>query len=445
MLRWAYLVTAYIIIGLVVYFAGGKGFQPPPCCESLDTGHGGAHSNAVVNNRGWDGLLECRMIHEQADAVKPGLNEPFIDPAFGTTVLRVSDVSAEKGSSRFSHATPFNADNSYMLIQTPGSEWLLLDVPGFKTKKYVRDSSGSPLTGDVEPYWHPLDPNFLYYLRDNKFWVYDVAIGQSKVLHTFDDYIRVTGTVKGKLSREGSRIALLGFDKLSGLPSEVFIYNIREDKAGLRLKTSFAPEGISWVTVTPGGDYCIIGWGQAGFGQGQGTELYNTEMEPVRRLIDTVRPGELAYDTDNTQVYVVSGIDSAKWQNTNCILRVSIPSGQTVPVQTLECCYKVGLSGLALERKGWILVSTFRGKEQKCGRGCEDGWKLYQDEVYILKLDGTGTTRRVAHHRANYKSYEEPFITTNQDMSYVVWNSNWGGDGGHDVYIADLTREVRKQ
>lgn len=65
----------------------------------------------------------------------------------------------------------------------------------------------------------------------------------------------------------------------------------------------------------------------------------------------------------------------------------------------------------------------------------------FDNECVLVKTDGSGNVRRVAHHRAVFASYyDAPFGSLSLDGRFIIWSSNWGtGSGRYDVYIAEVT------
>jgi hypothetical protein len=65
----------------------------------------------------------------------------------------------------------------------------------------------------------------------------------------------------------------------------------------------------------------------------------------------------------------------------------------------------------------------------------------FDNECVLVKTDGSGNVRRIAHHRAIFSSYSDaPFASLSQDGRFAIWSSNWGTGGGrYDVYVAEVT------
>jgi hypothetical protein len=63
----------------------------------------------------------------------------------------------------------------------------------------------------------------------------------------------------------------------------------------------------------------------------------------------------------------------------------------------------------------------------------------FDNEIVLVRTDGSGNVRRLAHHRAVFSSYyDAPFASVSQDGNFAIWSSNWGGGGRYDVYIAEV-------
>jgi hypothetical protein len=82
-------------------------------------------------------------------------------------------------------------------------------------------------------------------------------------------------------------------------------------------------------------------------------------------------------------------------------------------------------------------------------------WLTFEDEVFSLKLDGSGEVQRIAHHHSrrfspitpdsdNSVYWAEPHATVSRNGDRVLFGSNWEQDveqeAGVDAYIIDLRK-----
>src|SRR5207253_3134368 len=111
----------------------------------------------------------------------------------GTTFTRVSDaantIGADTGqplifiASEYSTKSPFNADNSKMLLQD-FSYFSLYDAVTLQRIKAFC-CQGPIVAASSEPLWSRTDPNLFYFhpVSSNQLKTYDVATNVVKVLH----------------------------------------------------------------------------------------------------------------------------------------------------------------------------------------------------------------------------------------------------------------------
>ncbi|MCG2770179.1 MAG: hypothetical protein L6435_17665, partial [Anaerolineae bacterium] len=96
-------------------------------------------------------------------------------------------------------------------------------------------------------------------------------------------------------------------------------------------------------------------------------------------------------------------------------------------------------SGLAYERPGWALVSTYEG-------GYPDAFTWMDDQVFAVELKAGGRVVRLAHTHSAVNSnvehdyWAEPHASVNADFTRVLFTSNWGRSGTEevDMYMIEL-------
>ena len=121
----------------------------------------------------------------------PAAGATYVDPAFGTEVMRIerrlsTPDAANVGMLRsianeYSTMTPFNADNSRLLLQHH-SYFALYDGQGH----YLNDLPFE-ITASSEPRWSRHDANLLYYVTGNQLKQFDTASRTASAVHTFSD------------------------------------------------------------------------------------------------------------------------------------------------------------------------------------------------------------------------------------------------------------------
>jgi hypothetical protein len=108
-----------------------------------------------------------------------------------------------------------------------------------------------------------------------------------------------------------------------------------------------------------------------------------------------------------------------------------------------------------MDRQGWAVISTF----DYYGRltDSQSDWLAFEDEVFGLKMDGSGTVERYAHHHSRRYSpgtqdsdnsvyFSEPHATVSRTGNKILFGSNWrqqiADELSIDAYLIDLTQKI---
>lgn len=104
-----------------------------------------------------------------------------------------------------------------------------------------------------------------------------------------------------------------------------------------------------------------------------------------------------------------------------------------------------------MSRPGWVYISTFDYVERLTDSNAD--WLPFEDEVFALKMDGSGSVERYAHHHSRRYSpshadsdnsiyIAEPHATVSRSGNRILFGSNWrtviGEDFSVDAYLVDL-------
>ena len=144
-----------------------------------------------------------------APVPRPGYLEPIRDPAFGTTVVRISDQAAFASSDQFlrnayAKTEPWNADGSRLLLSYSKTGYVL-------DGKTYRLLGRVPLNSIGDAVWSNTDPDVLYRSEGNALVAVSASSGQVRPLQTFAAYSSVVvGGGEGAPSDDGRYLPLLG-------------------------------------------------------------------------------------------------------------------------------------------------------------------------------------------------------------------------------------------
>jgi hypothetical protein len=200
-------------------------------------------------------------------------------------------------------------------------------------------------------------------------------------------------------------------------------------------KRDIPPSDIDSVTISPSGNYFLAYFdncceqGHVGtHAQPCGLMLYDRNLRNGRSLLRMVGHSDLAFDAQGCEVLVYQDID------TDHISMLDLASGTVTPLWPIDFSHTaIGLhfSGRALQRPGWAVVSTHDGD------AAAHTWM--NDRVFLIELTPAGRVVRLAHTHSlvdesqEHDYWAEPHASANQDLTRVLFATNWGRSGTEQV------------
>src|SRR5262245_44830986 len=156
-------------------------------------------------------------------------------------------------TSEYSTMSPFNLDNTYLLLQ---------HVAYFG----LYDGSGTTYLGHLpfeinassEPRWSRTDPRVLYYRYNNQLKQYNVVTGFRSVVHTFSEYSSISGRGESDISEDGNHFVFVADNR------DVFVYEISTDTKGPVCVPPACPTGalsFDSLQITPNNNVTITWYG----------------------------------------------------------------------------------------------------------------------------------------------------------------------------------------
>lgn len=438
--------------GTPAYLGGDellRGTQPAISDETPGESRGSReawHVNACVGSP-FSPITSFNVL--QSPAIdEPSTRSPFQDPVFGTCMVRVtdrtSDLSAGDDSqgmkNEYARVQSFNADGSRLLAYTTDGNWYLYDA-----------SSLQPL-GQLpiwhEPRWDAVNPDLIYYTEETRLMSYDVSTGQGFVIHEFandfpgQNLAAVWTKYEGSPSMDNRYWGLMAEDQ-DWMTVAFLVYDLEADRILALRETS--PEEIDSVTISPLGNYFLAFYDNPCESMQMGSDenpcglmVYDQNFEDGRGLLRIVGHSDLALDIHRQEVLVYQDID------TDSISMLDLASGEITPLLPIDFSHSAlgfHFSGRALERPGWILVSTSNGNQPSAT------WM--DDQVFVVELLPGGRVARLAHTHSVFSEqiehdyWAEPHASTNLDLTQVVFTSNWGRTGTDqvDMYMINLPQD----
>ena len=363
---------------------------------------------------------------------KPAVGDSTIDEEFGTTIYRVTEVTATAGADAvikpmYSTVAAWNADESLLLLYNVAGGHELYDG---RTYAFMRGLDIHP--ADLEQvYWDTTDPDLLYYVEGNHFIRYHVGASQAETLTTF--------TFCSDGASGGADPMFTSFDSARvglGCGDQAFIYDIHAN-AVVAQKTN---SDDNPAQIAPSGSLAYFS------DSGRVTD----DGLNVLRTLDLAEPwghasmGRLptGEDTWNGAVY-----DDGPAGNTDLgsLVTFDLTTGKSRVIIGPKTGYPypptTHVSALAYRQPGWAVVSTV---------GNTSGAGLLDLEVLVANTV-TGTVCRAGRHRSCGKDntklqdsyWAEAHALPSPSGTRIAFASDWGNGATVDTYVIELPSFVR--
>jgi len=417
--------------------------------------------------------VTTRTLTSIPSITKPVKGVHYLDSNYATCIVRVSDHANDSNTIAnrivpdYSRRQVFNADQSQMLLLASDGFWHLYDAI---TYRHIRRVS---LQGDsVEFQWHPTDPSLLYRMPFNggrQIFLHDLSdttdntfteVANFTAVSAINGYPGVTdindiwpGATRfltgeeGAPSRDGRYWALMGMSNDFNTQYGMIVYDLQTDAIVGVYDYASDGNGVGGpnnLSMSPSGTHVVVLWnppacdGLNGRPSGAGTlntpcgtMAFNKDFTQATGIAVNGEHGDTATDINGRDVYV--GIE---YQSRGAIEIIDLQTGNLVgEIETSVWEGAVHISGRALDKPGWVVVSHYTANAASV-------W--YNQEIFLARLDTTPVIVRLAKHQSNPADYwAQPHATISRDASKVVWGSNWGGSIlDIDTYMAIIPIEA---
>jgi hypothetical protein len=352
---------------------------------------------------------------------EPAARVPYVDPAFGTRDVRITDRVADisRGDTSAglkiedSRVQSFNADGSRLLLQGTAGSWYLYNATTLLPEGRL------PFDGAVEPRWDAVRPDVIYYFDGPRMMRYDIAAQGRKTIHDFSGQFsphapaNVWTRSGGSPSQDGRYWGLMAQGAM-GKTFAFIIYDLQADQIVAR-KDITPTMGVTGVTISPLGDYFLANFeprpdGSPGTdADPAGLMVYDTNLKNGRCLASNVSYYDVALDAQGREALV--------YHNKDALSMCDLATGQSTDFLLIKA--SPYFSGRATCLPGWLLVSV-------------------NDRIFAVELkQGAGTVELACTY-----SQAEPLATVDRNFTRVLFTSNWGQS---DATAADTYMIVLRQ
>ena len=435
--------------------------SPPPTDFKLDELTAGLHETAT------------RYVEEAGTSAASMSvnNDPA--PAFGKQYLTpfntvLTPVGPDFHVNHFySQLQAFSADNKYVLLAedlpgTPSALTVVRSLPDFSLVL------SAPVGEWGNPRWHPTDYGKLVHFNPTgegelRLETTDVASGETTTLYTFpaEYQMYLKNQSFDELSRDGKWIA--GQAVGVGNWSRIFAFNLETQTLGAQIDPEalyagpctpdpqWGPVDPDWIGVSPLGNYLVVQWAAGGTGRCEGLETYDIKTGAYIGHVTSDHPhADLTVLADGkTEVFVTNELTGPTVGDTF----VNGEAAKPIDVMYPALSYRV-LPGPAegQAKVHHLYLIDWGGFEHISCRGpygvCvvtgypspENGaTDPLEDEIYMIRLDGSGVVRLAHHHSTGGDYWTQPRATMSVDGRYVLFDSDWGfNDFSSLAYLIDL-------
>lgn len=349
--------------------------------------------------------------------VPPAAGESYTDQIFGTAIKRISDAQNTTDAAdttkvltlvtqELSTVSPFNADNSRLLLQH-FSYFSLYDGLG----NFLQDLP-LEIIASSEPRWSRTDPAVFYYINGNQLKQYDVLTRNDTVVHEFEGYASISGKGGGNLSFDGDHMVLVGNNV------EVFVYQFSTDTPGPALVMNNAGDANT-LMITPDNNVLVV-WDDKGEERFNGIELFDSNMNFQRQVTTVGGKMDVARDADGSEIlfWANANESSPDPDCTNGVIKIHLEDNSRSCMVSLD--WALGMDISAPQDGDVFYISTH-------GPSPDEDWNVYQNEVLRVSMDGQ-EIERLLHHRSmpTGNIYAHPRVSVSRDGSRLVYASNFG-------------------
>ena len=229
----------------------------------------------------------------------------------------------------------------------------------------------------------------------------------------------------------------------------IILFDVNENRVVSQMKLPNDLVDFDWVSVSPKGRFIVVDYATAVAGRYNGVEVYDSNFNFIWQKPLGAGHSDLGTEENGDEVLVMTYYNEET--NEMEINKYRLSDGAETKLLTHNWSIYNHISCRNLQRNGWCFVSTYDG-EGRLADGQQD-WLPFEDEIFALKLDGSGQVQRLAHHRSkrftpqtpdsdNSVYFAEPHASVSPSGSRVVFGSNWrqnvSREDALDTYIVDF-------
>lgn len=372
-------------------------------------------------NRAASVITDRRILSEGPLPALPRAGGTYVDPVFGTTIMRVTDESDGKQCNNFySYWATFNLDSTRFFLACDNNPKLYQFDPNtfqIVSKAFFDRLPGGGYLSAEDASWSGTNANMLYGYNGLKLYAYDVATKTQTLVKDFS--FELPPGFLGQMSKslDDNVFAFTRKDK-DYKPLGYLVW--RRDQN--RILRNVDLGNFDEVQVDKSGRYIAV---KAKFDRTVNVQIVDLQTGKVESLTNPA-PDFSPGHSDNGRGIVV-GYDN--WNNQYTVRNLATPHQFKTVIGFGNDWSQANHVSMLADNEGWCLISNYTA-----GNGGALG--PFRNEIFQASTDGSQRVRRLAHHHSLYRDYwDTPRADISRDGRFVAFTSNWGSSTRRDVFI----------
>lgn len=397
---------------------------PAPTADGTDRGETGEDGTTDESTRSTEPNLDRFATDLEPrtldDLARPQPGESVVDPAFGTTITRVTNATdGERVVPVQAPAGAWNADELMVLLYRSGADVFGHVVYDASTFEQVAVLDISP--NDIEQvFWDPSDPDLVLFAEGNALRSVSVARGDVDTVAEFEQCDMVEPAIgSAGASWDGALVVLtcttesgdrqlLAHDRSDGTTS---FLDIAQDEQG-----HASPSGAAVVVETD-----------------TGFTIRSSTLDPAGSPIAWESSGaSLTAGPDGETLIVGSGFEA---DHNGAIVTADL-NGQIEIVVGPDTGYPSPAPGTRVAASAWSTPGLIVAASPTPSDGIQ---QILEGELVVADIrSGDPVVYRLAHTRTSGEgAFASAFISISPSGRAVLFSSDWGG-GAIDTYLIQL-------
>lgn len=357
---------------------------------------------------------------EPALPALPAAGGTFVDPTFGTTIMRLTD--SNDGSDcrvEYSYWPTVNVDSTKVKALCVNGGVDRTKIWTFDPTNFKRGSAilMPMLAQSYDAIWSGSDPNIVYgHSITNLLVAFNASTQTTTTIKDFSGIVPSGGQLNQMSMSADDNVFAFHVTNSSGTPVGYVVWK-RSTNTLLLNRTE---SGIDEVQIDKTGRYL-----EAGFTSGNNRIWDLQASPPAYTDLTWGVDGFFHHDSGHGTLFTYNG------KGNGIAFRQSSAPHNLTALMPLSSSNKTGHMSMRANNESWGLISNYNND----GSGVTSP---FDNEVFQVATDGSGDVRRIAHHRSVYNDYyDAPFANISPDGRFVAFSSNWGhASGRRDVFIA---------